>query len=168
MKTWFHVWSSPSAIGEQWCSSPVMLLSLVALKDNTVWPYSCLFIQSLVKSTFSNGPFKLVPRLWIVVKAPGWAGHHSHCWSCSTRLEMGKWMEDLNMAIEMAKKSTEKSDMLLDNSVCNRSNSKWCFPHLKMVRCWVLFMFPHVNLVMQMEYFIIHTVMESSCALVVF
>nr|XP_047933266.1 FERM, ARHGEF and pleckstrin domain-containing protein 2 isoform X1 [Anser cygnoides]XP_047933267.1 FERM, ARHGEF and pleckstrin domain-containing protein 2 isoform X1 [Anser cygnoides] len=42
--------------------------------------------------------------------------------AASTRLEMGKWMEDLNMAIEMAKKSTEKSDMLLDNSICNRSN----------------------------------------------
>ncbi|NWS39533.1 FARP2 protein, partial [Probosciger aterrimus] len=42
--------------------------------------------------------------------------------AASSRLEMGKWMEDLNMAIEMAKKSTEKSDMLLENSVCNRSN----------------------------------------------
>ncbi|KFW00912.1 FERM, RhoGEF and pleckstrin domain-containing protein 2, partial [Fulmarus glacialis] len=42
--------------------------------------------------------------------------------AASTRLEMGKWMEDLNMAIEMAKKSTEKSDVLLENSVCNRSN----------------------------------------------
>ncbi|OPJ67260.1 hypothetical protein AV530_013960 [Patagioenas fasciata monilis] len=42
--------------------------------------------------------------------------------AASTRLEMGKWMEDLNVAIEMAKKSTEKSDMLLENSVCNRSN----------------------------------------------
>ncbi|NXL50764.1 FARP2 protein, partial [Podilymbus podiceps] len=42
--------------------------------------------------------------------------------AASTRLEMGKWMEDLNMAIEMAKKSTEKSDMLLEKSVCNRSN----------------------------------------------
>ncbi|XP_035755937.1 FERM, ARHGEF and pleckstrin domain-containing protein 2 isoform X4 [Egretta garzetta] len=42
--------------------------------------------------------------------------------AASTHLEMGKWMEDLNMAIEMAKKSTEKSDMLLENSVCNRSN----------------------------------------------
>ncbi|KFV66598.1 FERM, RhoGEF and pleckstrin domain-containing protein 2, partial [Dryobates pubescens] len=42
--------------------------------------------------------------------------------AASTRLEMGKWMEDLNMAIEMAKKSTEKSDMLLENSVCSRSN----------------------------------------------
>ncbi|XP_076197997.1 FERM, ARHGEF and pleckstrin domain-containing protein 2 isoform X3 [Aptenodytes patagonicus] len=41
--------------------------------------------------------------------------------AASTRLEMGKWMEDLNMAIEMAKKS-EKSGMLLENSVCNRSN----------------------------------------------
>ncbi|GAB0193340.1 FERM, ARHGEF and pleckstrin domain-containing protein 2 [Grus japonensis] len=42
--------------------------------------------------------------------------------AASTRLEMAKWMEDLNMAIEMAKKSTEKSDTLLENSVCNRSN----------------------------------------------
>ncbi|KGL99705.1 FERM, RhoGEF and pleckstrin domain-containing protein 2, partial [Charadrius vociferus] len=42
--------------------------------------------------------------------------------AASTRLEMGKWMEDLNMAIEMAKKSTEKSNMLLENSVCHRSN----------------------------------------------
>uniref|UniRef100_A0A672V5Q8 FERM, ARHGEF and pleckstrin domain-containing protein 2 n=1 Tax=Strigops habroptila TaxID=2489341 RepID=A0A672V5Q8_STRHB len=33
--------------------------------------------------------------------------------AASTRLEMGKWMEDLNMAIEMAKKSTEKSDTFL-------------------------------------------------------
>ncbi|KFR17129.1 FERM, RhoGEF and pleckstrin domain-containing protein 2, partial [Opisthocomus hoazin] len=42
--------------------------------------------------------------------------------AASTRMEMGKWMEDLNMAIEMSKKSAEKSDMLLENSVCNRSN----------------------------------------------
>ncbi|KAM4769756.1 FERM, ARHGEF and pleckstrin domain-containing protein 2 isoform 6-T7 [Cyanocitta cristata] len=42
--------------------------------------------------------------------------------AASTRLEMSKWMEDLNVAIEMAKKSTEKSEMLLENSVCNRSN----------------------------------------------
>ncbi|KFV49157.1 FERM, RhoGEF and pleckstrin domain-containing protein 2, partial [Tyto alba] len=42
--------------------------------------------------------------------------------AASTRLEMGKWMEDLNVAIEMAKKSTEKSDMLLENLVCSRSN----------------------------------------------
>ncbi|NWU92524.1 FARP2 protein, partial [Upupa epops] len=42
--------------------------------------------------------------------------------AASTRLEMSKWMEDLNMAIEMAKKSSEKSDMLLENSVCSRSN----------------------------------------------
>uniref|UniRef100_A0A8D0F8V0 FERM, ARHGEF and pleckstrin domain-containing protein 2 n=1 Tax=Strix occidentalis caurina TaxID=311401 RepID=A0A8D0F8V0_STROC len=40
--------------------------------------------------------------------------------AASTRLEMRKWIEDLNMAIEMAKKSTEKSDMLLENSLCNR------------------------------------------------
>uniref|UniRef100_A0A8D0F8E0 FERM, ARH/RhoGEF and pleckstrin domain protein 2 n=1 Tax=Strix occidentalis caurina TaxID=311401 RepID=A0A8D0F8E0_STROC len=33
--------------------------------------------------------------------------------AASTRLEMRKWIEDLNMAIEMAKKSTEKSDICL-------------------------------------------------------
>ncbi|XP_072851997.1 FERM, ARHGEF and pleckstrin domain-containing protein 2 isoform X2 [Pogona vitticeps] len=42
--------------------------------------------------------------------------------AASTRLEMGKWMEDLNVAIEMAKKTTEKSDMFLENSLCSRSN----------------------------------------------
>ncbi|XP_019368907.1 PREDICTED: FERM, RhoGEF and pleckstrin domain-containing protein 2 isoform X2 [Gavialis gangeticus] len=42
--------------------------------------------------------------------------------AASTRLEMGKWMEDLNMAIEIAKKSTENSDVFLESSVCNRSN----------------------------------------------
>lgn len=42
----------------------------------------------------------------------------------STRLEMGKWLEDLNMAIEMAKKTVEKSGMFLENSLSNRSNSK--------------------------------------------
>lgn len=43
----------------------------------------------------------------------------------STRLEMGKWLEDLNMAIEMAKKTVEKSGMFLENSLSNRSNSKY-------------------------------------------
>ncbi|KAM7160191.1 FERM, ARHGEF and pleckstrin domain-containing protein 2 isoform 6-T8 [Macrochelys suwanniensis] len=42
--------------------------------------------------------------------------------AASTRLEMGKWMEDLNMAIEMAKKSSEKYDTFLESSMCNHSN----------------------------------------------
>ncbi|XP_044885360.1 FERM, ARHGEF and pleckstrin domain-containing protein 2 [Mauremys mutica] len=42
--------------------------------------------------------------------------------AASTRLEMRKWMEDLNMAIEMAKKSSEKYDTFLESSMCNRSN----------------------------------------------
>ncbi|XP_024070155.2 FERM, ARHGEF and pleckstrin domain-containing protein 2 isoform X2 [Terrapene carolina triunguis] len=42
--------------------------------------------------------------------------------AASTRLEMGKWMEDLNMAIEMAKKSSEKYDTFLESSMYNRSN----------------------------------------------
>ncbi|XP_015680017.1 FERM, ARHGEF and pleckstrin domain-containing protein 2 [Protobothrops mucrosquamatus] len=42
--------------------------------------------------------------------------------AASTRLEMGKWLEDLNMAIEMAKKTVEKSGVFLENSLSNRSN----------------------------------------------
>uniref|UniRef100_A0A673ZB20 FERM, ARHGEF and pleckstrin domain-containing protein 2 n=1 Tax=Salmo trutta TaxID=8032 RepID=A0A673ZB20_SALTR len=34
--------------------------------------------------------------------------------AASSKVEMGKWIEDLNMAIEMAKKSQEKSDLFLD------------------------------------------------------
>ncbi|XP_029470817.1 FERM, ARHGEF and pleckstrin domain-containing protein 2 [Rhinatrema bivittatum] len=42
--------------------------------------------------------------------------------AASSRLEMGKWMEDLNMAITIAKKSSEKIDLFLQNSVYNCSN----------------------------------------------
>uniref|UniRef100_A0A3B1KK61 FERM, ARHGEF and pleckstrin domain-containing protein 2 n=1 Tax=Astyanax mexicanus TaxID=7994 RepID=A0A3B1KK61_ASTMX len=42
--------------------------------------------------------------------------------AASSKLEMTKWIEDLNMAIDMSKKSQEKSDLLLDPSLCDRSN----------------------------------------------
>ncbi|XP_030071469.1 FERM, ARHGEF and pleckstrin domain-containing protein 2 isoform X2 [Microcaecilia unicolor] len=42
--------------------------------------------------------------------------------AASSRLEMGKWLEDLNMAITIAKKSSNKTDMFLRNSVYNCSN----------------------------------------------
>ncbi|XP_072540167.1 FERM, ARHGEF and pleckstrin domain-containing protein 2 isoform X1 [Salminus brasiliensis] len=42
--------------------------------------------------------------------------------AASSKLEMNKWIEDLNMAIDMSKKSQEKSDLLLDPSLCDRSN----------------------------------------------
>ncbi|XP_036409653.1 FERM, ARHGEF and pleckstrin domain-containing protein 2-like [Megalops cyprinoides] len=42
--------------------------------------------------------------------------------AASSKVEMGKWMEDLNMAIDMAKKSQEKSDLFLDSGLCDRSN----------------------------------------------
>uniref|UniRef100_A0A673ZAX0 FERM, ARHGEF and pleckstrin domain-containing protein 2 n=1 Tax=Salmo trutta TaxID=8032 RepID=A0A673ZAX0_SALTR len=42
--------------------------------------------------------------------------------AASSKVEMGKWIEDLNMAIEMAKKSQEKSDLFLDPGLCDRSN----------------------------------------------
>ncbi|MGH0154340.1 UNVERIFIED_CONTAM: hypothetical protein FKN15_027177 [Acipenser sinensis] len=42
--------------------------------------------------------------------------------SASSKVEMRKWIEDLNMAIEVAKMSQEKSDLFLDTSVCDRSN----------------------------------------------
>ncbi|XP_069474214.1 FERM, ARHGEF and pleckstrin domain-containing protein 2 isoform X2 [Ambystoma mexicanum] len=42
--------------------------------------------------------------------------------AASTRLEMEKWMDDLNMAISLAKKSTEKIDQLLESSLLSHSN----------------------------------------------
>ncbi|XP_073810206.1 FERM, ARHGEF and pleckstrin domain-containing protein 2 isoform X7 [Danio rerio] len=42
--------------------------------------------------------------------------------AASSKVEMNKWIEDLNMAIEMSKKCQEKSDVLLDPSLCDRSN----------------------------------------------
>lgn len=37
---------------------------------------------------------------------------------------MGKWIEDLNMAIDMAKKSQEKSSIFLDPGLGDHSNRK--------------------------------------------
>lgn len=42
---------------------------------------------------------------------------------------MTKWIEDLNMAIDIAKKSQEKSDIFLDPSLCDRSNSEDYFSY---------------------------------------
>lgn len=62
-------------------------------------------------------------------------------------------MEDLNVAIEMAKKSTEKSEMLLENSVCNRSNSECCSCPSESSTCAVLSAFPFVSLMTEMTDF---------------
>lgn len=37
---------------------------------------------------------------------------------------MGKWIEDLNMAIDIAKKSQEKSSIFLDAGLGDHSNRK--------------------------------------------
>ncbi|CAG5861777.1 unnamed protein product [Menidia menidia] len=42
--------------------------------------------------------------------------------AASSKVEMGKWIEDLNMAIDMAKKSQEKSSFLLDRGSSDHSN----------------------------------------------
>ncbi|XP_069007014.1 FERM, ARHGEF and pleckstrin domain-containing protein 2 isoform X1 [Embiotoca jacksoni] len=42
--------------------------------------------------------------------------------AASSKVEMGKWIEDLNMAIDMAKKSQEKSSIFLDPGLSDRSN----------------------------------------------
>ncbi|XP_056606724.1 FERM, ARHGEF and pleckstrin domain-containing protein 2 isoform X2 [Triplophysa dalaica] len=42
--------------------------------------------------------------------------------AASSKLEMKKWIEDLNKAIDMSKKSQEKSDLFLDPSLCDRCN----------------------------------------------
>ncbi|XP_035760316.1 FERM, ARHGEF and pleckstrin domain-containing protein 1-like, partial [Neolamprologus brichardi] len=39
-----------------------------------------------------------------------------------SKVEMGKWIEDLNLAIDMAKKSQEKSSIFLDAGLSDRSN----------------------------------------------
>ncbi|XP_040895728.1 FERM, ARHGEF and pleckstrin domain-containing protein 2 isoform X2 [Toxotes jaculatrix] len=42
--------------------------------------------------------------------------------AASSKVEMGKWIEDLNLAIDMAKKSQEKSSVFLDAGLSDRSN----------------------------------------------
>ncbi|XP_029355691.1 FERM, ARHGEF and pleckstrin domain-containing protein 2 isoform X2 [Echeneis naucrates] len=42
--------------------------------------------------------------------------------AASSKVEMGKWIEDLNLAIDMAKKSQEKSSIFLDAGLNDRSN----------------------------------------------
>uniref|UniRef100_A0A672SJD5 FERM, ARHGEF and pleckstrin domain-containing protein 2 n=1 Tax=Sinocyclocheilus grahami TaxID=75366 RepID=A0A672SJD5_SINGR len=42
----------------------------------------------------------------------------------SSKVEMNKWIEDLNMAIDMSKKCQAKSDLLLDQSPCDRSSDE--------------------------------------------
>lgn len=42
--------------------------------------------------------------------------------AASSKVEMGKWIEDLNLAIDMAKKSQEKSSIFLDVGLSDRSN----------------------------------------------
>uniref|UniRef100_A0A8D2ZKG1 FERM, ARHGEF and pleckstrin domain-containing protein 2 n=1 Tax=Scophthalmus maximus TaxID=52904 RepID=A0A8D2ZKG1_SCOMX len=42
--------------------------------------------------------------------------------AASSRVEMGKWIEDLNLAIDMSKKSHEKSSIFLDAGLSDRSN----------------------------------------------
>ncbi|KAM6963101.1 FERM, ARHGEF and pleckstrin domain-containing protein 2 [Aplochiton taeniatus] len=42
--------------------------------------------------------------------------------AASSKVEMTKWIEDLNMAIDLAKNSQEKTELFLDPSLCDRSN----------------------------------------------
>ncbi|TRY72777.1 hypothetical protein DNTS_029734 [Danionella cerebrum] len=42
--------------------------------------------------------------------------------AASSKVEMNKWIEDLNMAIDMSKKFQEKSDLLVNPNLCDRSN----------------------------------------------
>lgn len=47
-----------------------------------------------------------------------------HVCGSSSKVEMGKWIEDLNIAIDMAKKSQEKSSIFLDAGLGDHSNRK--------------------------------------------
>uniref|UniRef100_A0A8D2ZKH1 FERM, ARHGEF and pleckstrin domain-containing protein 2 n=1 Tax=Scophthalmus maximus TaxID=52904 RepID=A0A8D2ZKH1_SCOMX len=44
--------------------------------------------------------------------------------AASSRVEMGKWIEDLNLAIDMSKKSHEKSSIFLDAGLSDRSSDE--------------------------------------------
>uniref|UniRef100_A0A3B4ZWN5 FERM, ARHGEF and pleckstrin domain-containing protein 2 n=1 Tax=Stegastes partitus TaxID=144197 RepID=A0A3B4ZWN5_9TELE len=44
--------------------------------------------------------------------------------AASSKVEMGKWIEDLNMAIDMSKKSQEKSSIFLDAGLGDRSSDE--------------------------------------------
>ncbi|MEQ2293447.1 FERM, ARHGEF and pleckstrin domain-containing protein 2, partial [Ameca splendens] len=44
--------------------------------------------------------------------------------AASSKVEMGKWIEDLNIAIDLAKKSQEKSGIFLDPGLSDHSNRK--------------------------------------------
>uniref|UniRef100_A0A665VGH8 FERM, ARHGEF and pleckstrin domain-containing protein 2 n=1 Tax=Echeneis naucrates TaxID=173247 RepID=A0A665VGH8_ECHNA len=44
--------------------------------------------------------------------------------AASSKVEMGKWIEDLNLAIDMAKKSQEKSSIFLDAGLNDRSSDE--------------------------------------------
>lgn len=56
----------------------------------------------------------------------------------SSKVEMGKWIEDLNMAIDMAKKSQEKSNVFLEPGLGDHSNRKASLALLVLCPCCFL------------------------------
>nr|XP_061790693.1 FERM, ARHGEF and pleckstrin domain-containing protein 2-like [Nerophis lumbriciformis] len=51
-----------------------------------------------------------------------YSAHRTIVVAASSKLEMNKWIEDLNMAIDLAKKSQEKSSVFLDGGLADHSN----------------------------------------------
>ncbi|XP_077573286.1 FERM, ARHGEF and pleckstrin domain-containing protein 2 isoform X2 [Stigmatopora nigra] len=51
-----------------------------------------------------------------------YSAHRTIVVAASSKMEMNKWIEDLNMAIDLAKKSQEKSSIFLDTSLSDHSN----------------------------------------------
>ncbi|XP_077463520.1 FERM, ARHGEF and pleckstrin domain-containing protein 2 isoform X2 [Stigmatopora argus] len=51
-----------------------------------------------------------------------YSAHRTIVVAASSKVEMSKWIEDLNMAIDLAKKSQEKSSIFLDSSLSDHSN----------------------------------------------
>lgn len=52
----------------------------------------------------------------------------------SSKVEMGKWIEDLNFAIDMARKSQDKSSIFLDPGLDDHSNREF----FGILRIWLL------------------------------
>lgn len=63
---------------------------------------------------------------WFHVIVEGFFFNFNIClYDSSSKVEMGKWIEDLNFAIDMARKSQDKSSIFLDPGLGDHSNREF-------------------------------------------
>ncbi|XP_051563448.1 FERM, ARHGEF and pleckstrin domain-containing protein 2-like [Myxocyprinus asiaticus] len=94
---------------------------------NGLWPLCLLTCMSVLRSCLQlivlDAPVEESENEWSVPHCfTIYSAQRTIVVAASSKVEMNKWIEDLNMAIDMSKKSQEKSDVLLDPSLYDRSN----------------------------------------------